>query len=462
MTEIIESKKGNETIYEYITNDDNGNIVFRKKVNYQTIQIEYENEKYFLLYNSNKEVERDVFKFINVERKDSSFHSKELASTALKILFVFCELFSKDYRDVNLDDAKLLKKFIYGDSIKYGFIVTKLNTTRSSDTVNMYIGVYRAFYNYLNIYNSPFDLKAVKSLKSNRYGEISSDKLKLKDESEISNSRQRRIPMYIKLNEMERILGVIREEYSIREEIIVRLMFECGMRIGEVLGLTLEDINTSPQEIYMNGESCGEIVLRNRLSDEPYQYAKGCIIPKYKRSYKNKEYNTMNIGYEVVNPSMDLLMLIEEYIESVYYSFTDKLKENYIEYSKADMVTNGENLEGGNSYLFINKNGKPLHKSGWNKIIREIFLKSGLKLDTKKRKYNLNHRFRHGYAMFLKKFKNFSREDLMYALRHSNPETVSIYFRPDDEDIFNANTEAVISMYNICPTLRGERDERKN
>ena len=41
----------------------------------------------------------------------------------------------------------------------------------------------------------------------------------------------------------------------------------------------------------------------------------------------------------------------------------------------------------------------------------------------------------------------------MYALRHANLETVSIYFRPDEEDIFNANTEAV---YKLCPSLNRE------
>lgn len=127
MIEIIENKRGNETIYEYIIMKDD-KVTYSKKINYQAVQIDYDNEKYFLLYNSDKQVVRDVFRFINIEKKDSSYHSKELASTALKILLIFSELFGKDYRDINLQDAQLLKKFIYGDSIKYGFFTTKLNT----------------------------------------------------------------------------------------------------------------------------------------------------------------------------------------------------------------------------------------------------------------------------------------------------------------------------------------------
>lgn len=37
-------------------------------------------------------------------------------------------------------------------------------------------------------------------------------------------------------------MSLIEDKYTLREKIIVKLMYEYGLRIGEVLGLTLEDI----------------------------------------------------------------------------------------------------------------------------------------------------------------------------------------------------------------------------
>lgn len=453
MIEIVETKRGNECVYEYRTIKDN-KIVYSRKIDYRTVPIEDGGKIWFLLYNTNEEVVRAVFRFINIEKDTASFHSKELAAIALKLLFIFVDIFNIDFKKITLEDAKLLKSFMGGESKVYGNYKINLDTQRSSDTVNSYMGVYRAFYEYVGIYNSPFHMKALNSLKVNTHGNKVSDKLILNSKS---NKNSTKVPMYIKPHEIEKIITVIRNEYTLRDEIIVRLMYECGMRIGEVLGLTLEDINTSPDEIDVSEEGCGELIIRNRLSDEPHQYAKGCMEPKSKRSYRSNAYNQDGIGYQKVNPSMDLLMSIEEYIEDMFSSFSDKRRENYCKFSVADKVTVGEFLEGDNYYIFINKNGTPLHKSGWNKTLREIFLKSGLKLDRSKRKHNLSHRFRHGYAMFLKKYKGFGTEDIMYALRHSKPETVAIYFRPDDDDIYKANTDAVLSMYEICPALiRGD------
>lgn len=74
-------------------------------------------------------------------------------------------------------------------------------------------------------------MNALKSLKADRYGEKFSDKLKLKDKSQKSAKSQKRIPMYIKPHEIETIIQVIRQEYSLREEIIVRLILSICERM---------------------------------------------------------------------------------------------------------------------------------------------------------------------------------------------------------------------------------------
>lgn len=48
-----------------------------------------------------------------------------------------------------------------------------------------------------------------------------------------------------------------------------------------------------------------------------------------KRSYNGKNYNTENIGYQKVYPTKLLVRKINEYLESIYSSFTERTQYNY-------------------------------------------------------------------------------------------------------------------------------------
>lgn len=52
----------------------------------------------------------------------------------------------------------------------------------------------------------------------------------------------RRVPKYISIEDFGRIINIIRQDNNATAEIIVRLMFEYGLRLGEVLGITNEDV----------------------------------------------------------------------------------------------------------------------------------------------------------------------------------------------------------------------------
>ncbi|MGE7363971.1 tyrosine-type recombinase/integrase [Staphylococcus cohnii] len=87
------------------------------------------------------------------------------------------------------------------------------------------------------------------------------------------------VPKYISVDEFKKIIEVIRSDYSIREEIIVRLMYECGLRIRETMGLTFEDLDITE-------ESISVAYIRNRASDKPYQLAKTCMTIVAREQYK--------------------------------------------------------------------------------------------------------------------------------------------------------------------------------
>ncbi|MDQ7864027.1 tyrosine-type recombinase/integrase [Peribacillus frigoritolerans] len=119
-------------------------------------------------------------------------------------------------------------------------------------------------------------------------------------------------PKYIKPNDYKRIVELIENEYTIRDHILVKLMYEYSLRIGEALGLTLEDIvQTDEDGIY-------RLVLRNRVSDKPWQHVKSVMTPTDVSHYSSAEYKENNIGYQIVYINEEMKDLIDEYIEEVW------------------------------------------------------------------------------------------------------------------------------------------------
>ena len=111
--------------------------------------------------------------------------------------------------------------------------------------------------------------------------------------------------MYISLDEYRRVLDAIGSSPlgsgdPVEARAIVRLMFEHGLRIGEVLGLTLEDLSSSPDR---NGLNHYSVVLRNRCSDREWQSAKTLMPVTDRRQYRSVDYRKLNVGKQVVHIS---------------------------------------------------------------------------------------------------------------------------------------------------------------
>lgn len=246
------------------------------------------------------------------------------------------------------------------------------------------------------------------------------------------------------------MINVIRNEYSEREECIVRLMFEAGLRIGEVLGLTSDDIVL--EEI--DGEDVGVIYIRNRFTDKPYQLAKTCMKISNPKQYNSKEYRTQGYGYQKVIININLYDKLSEYINENHCDIKDKFLNNYNKFTIADRVDISDEYDEDNFYVFINSVAKPLSSNLWNQTLREIFTKSEIKTDKHKRENNLNHRFRHGFAMFMVQYKNIKAFDLKILMRHRSIHSVFTYYKPTDDDISKLKNDFAESLYDIIPDLQ--------
>jgi integrase/recombinase XerD len=108
-------------------------------------------------------------------------------------------------------------------------------------------------------------------------------------------------------------------------------------------------------------------------------------------------------------------------------------RKNMMEACLADKVTDREDIDP-NHYIFINHHHyTPLTQGGWNNILRRYFNQLGIEVDKEHKKHNLNHRFRHGYAMKLISL-GYNEVQVAEMLRHSGTETVKRYFNPTRKD----------------------------
>ena len=445
MIKITEVKSLNETAYlkQYVDARHKENSVI--KINISKAIINQNGYNYILLYDENMRAIRDAHKYLNNELEKQSFNTREMVSTALKLLYSYLSIFNYDINNLGIDEIRVLKEFLYGENRKGKAYELVLTSIRGVNTVNKYISYYRSYLKYLGIENKVLNEKRVVGVEKSSDGLLGHTKKKAYDKYIVSDRSYSNnvVPMYISESEYESIINITIREYTLRDEIIIRLMYENGLRIGEVLGLTLEDIEDN------------KIVIRNRLSDKPYMFAKTCTKPKNENDYRSSIYSTYTVGYQVILPTVKLMDDLFYYIDDAHGSMSTVNRKNYFKFAKADKVTEGEELEGDNYYLFLNKNGAALSISGWNKTLRNIFIKAGLTIDKNCKKHNLNHRFRHGFAMKL--IKNGEGPlDVAKALRHKSISSVMCYFRPTEKDMYDANTFASETMMNKIGILNVE------
>lgn len=232
-----------------------------------------------------------------------------------------------------------------------------------------------------------------------------------------------------------------------QEECIVRLMYQHGLRLGEVLGLTNDDL----MEEKINDCWVSVAYIKNRVSDKPYQKAKTCMNVIDKKQYRTKDYQ--EYGFQKVILDQGLYDLLNEYIYEAHNCTGKDWAKIYAEKSLADRVRKDEPFEEENRYIFISCYGRPLRADSWNRKLRGIFEEAGIGIDKEVRKHNLNHRFRHGFAMYQVKHMGRNELELMYLMRHSSLKSVEAYFKPTLKDQLELKQEFEESLMMSIPNL---------
>jgi len=429
-----------------------GKIIDKKEINYKIFNKTIDEKTYYILYDSKMKIIHEVFRFVNFYNANSSQNTKEYLITSLKYLYTFEEIISKNLIDFKAEDFVNLQRFLKGYSFSGAIYSFENLTERKNNTVNMYMSCYRKYFKFLNINNNY--LFSVQNISSSVQGSLDTNYKISKYDSNLSVSKPiYEVPRYIDVESFSKIIQCIRKDYSVREECIVRLMFEAGLRIGECLGLTNEDICQEKDE---NGEFKTVIYIRNRVSDKKYQHAKTSMKVFSKNDYKGSEYNTENLGYQIAGISNELYDLIGEYIEEEHIKARKSHQKNYDKYTITDSISGNENF-----YIFLNSLGKPISINTWNSIIREIFIKCNIPVDYNVKKHNINHRFRHGFAMFQIQYMKRKELELMVLMRHSSLSSVTKYYCPTIHDQIELKNQFIENLYDVLPELKANDMEDK-
>ena len=468
MTVVYETIENNRSIYTM--EDDGTETIFR----YPTRIITPPGiKKTYLLFNDDMQI-LPASIFITYQMGDWLTDSmRDTALSALRLFHIFCAICQTEPNDLCNSQCDQLLTFLKGENIEGTLINFMFLRNRSSETVNIYLSQIRAYLNYLHapethpLFSTNLSLSG---LGFSIYRRNSHAKYK---KHLSTNKPQQRAPVYITVEQFSRLLDVIQnsDEADIWKEeaiLIISLMYYYGLRLGEVLSLTLEDLELTSYpptydgmvydhdtgEMYVAFEDCGKLTLRNRRNAHIGSRCKRLLQVKSINTYTSKDYNTQGIGYSEVLISLSLYQSLLDYYDESEVLFRGHGYQQY-ENATVDSVAfyqlpaerrhqiekiPAELSKYRNRYLFLNQNGGQLIYKTWNKRLKTYFIEAEIPLDTGKKTQGLSHRFRHAFAMnFIKMHQKQDPIDVQYklmrAMRHTSILSVEPYFTPTTAEI---------------------------
>ena len=406
----FESHKCRSATYiESITEDELGNVICKKRAYFPLVESDWKNKHYFLQYDDEMNLLYDVCYYLNVVISSSSEKTRRFKGCIIRRYLAFMKLSGYEYNNVREQYVvDRIQSFFRGEDYRSA----SSGDTISHQSLNNYICVIRDFlrFCYIDKGYSETDFGSGKHLTP--FG-LMFQKITLSSVKE-NTHRDDFIRPFIYPEELKNLILLAKAKNDYQAIILFCLMYFYGLRIGECLGLTVEDIVLRRK----NYQPSPTLLLRNRLSDKSFQFAKGLFHPKSYKDYNGKSYPSQKVVL-----TMNFYEKFTMFVESVLQYYESK---GVLDRSVADSISSSyEKDKSHNHYIFLNKYGKPLSQQAWNRRLKDYFLAAGIPLDIDVKRDNLNHRFRHGCAMYYLHFavKKMSVELLSALLRHKSIST---------------------------------------
>lgn len=384
--------------------------------------VEADGRKACVFYDADLGLLYDPSAFVTREIPLLSENSVRQMATALKLLETFSASIGIPFRRFSRAEAAGFMQFLRGTLSDGASISFDLKTMRSETTVGAYLKHVRSYARHLGCESSPF-LERTSSHWA-RNPETGSAPLRLR----ATPAPEFEAPRYFSVAQYRSIQEELRRRGDAAGSLLCRLMFEHGLRIGEALGLTTEDLKSSVER---DGTIRHWVVLRNRVTDRNWMKAKNLLDVKSEAAYRSPEYRKRRVGCQSVYVSESLFGEIADYAEGCHPSASPECRADSVDGTAP------------NEYLFVSRSGRPLSAGAWNKRLRSVLRALDIPVDNGARSTNLNHRFRHGYAMLLTNVLRRSEFEVMTLMRHRSIRSTEVYHRPTEEDVWRMQGEIV-------------------
>ena len=447
MVIFTEEKHGQQSIFYKRILDSGGTEVSSRKVSVPLFQEDQEGITYFVLYDDQMNVIREFYEYLNYSLASSPLTTRRKAAFALRLLYCFLSLSRYDVHHLSEQALDELVFFLRGIQNNPGDYYKR--TQRSADTVNGYLSVYRSYFKDRDIKCDPIFRSHTVSISETVEGSFTSTTEHIRYDSSLraSTDNSCKVPPYVSPDEFRRIYTIVRGKEDPAGRLLLHLMYGYGLRLGECLGLTTEDI----QEIHKDGKLVPILILRNRLSDTKFQYAKNLMHVQSAAQYMSHDYR---ISCSEIVITYELYEELISYIESAHADAMEKYPKNYTA-GAADIVSLKDRPEH-NHYVFLGKYGRILSDQAWNTRLKSYFSEAGIQVDHHVKEKNLSHRFRHGFAMFHARFSEHPVDALVLSrmMRHRSILSTMAYYNPTPEDELKTKTEFQEELYSLIPELK--------
>lgn len=139
-----------------------------------------------------------------------------------------------DFDNLDCSDFPLsdLKRIITDDLYEYLMFIKNTHDNYQNTTLARKISCLKSFYNYMCVKS--------RQLENNVAKELESPKL------------PKKLPRYLTLNESMRLLEAVDGEFAVRDYAIITLFLNCGMRLSELVGINMHDIQEN--SIFIRGK----------------------------------------------------------------------------------------------------------------------------------------------------------------------------------------------------------------
>ena len=449
-----EEKLAQQSIFSKRILTADGREVSNRKVTNPLYQITHDDFTYFLLYDDHMKVISEVYEYLNFDLQNRPLTSRSKSAFALRLLYCFLSLSGYDIHGINEQVLSELLFFLRG--IRNNPTEYNSRTQRNAATVNSYLSVYRSFLGSCHIpcdaLFRTLDVSVTSTLEQSFSHSI--DRKRFKSNLKTSSVNEYLVPRYISPDDFRKIYSLVIQRKDKEAKLLLHLMYGYGLRLGECLGLTIEDIS----ETHDNGKLVPILLIRNRLSDAKFQYAKNLLHVVSRSQYKSRDYQLSRWRIII---TYDLYEELISYIETAHSEAMEKYPDNY-EMGAADIVSVHDAPES-NHYVFLNRYGRTLNDQTWNAHLKKYLAEVDIPIDHDARENNLSHRFRHGFAMFHARFSEHpvAALELSQMMRHKSVLSTMIYYNPTFEDELKTKTELQNELYAMIPELKEPFDEKE-